>query len=118
MTINYFLVQKDNQLIHLPECRFEEGKRDIVEVPHLNGSAFMQGRKQPDIFVFTVPAGASIPPCMIVDENALVRRVSISTTEVAANRYMAVGLVEDTFEAPEVGEAREALAKAVKSLHR
>ena len=115
--MNYFLVQKDNQLIHLPDCRFEEGKRIPVEVPYLNGTAFVQGRRQPDMFVFSVPSGAVIEPCLIVDENAIVRRVLVSKTEVGAHAYIAAGLVEESFEAPEIGAARNAIAKALKALN-
>ena len=115
--MNYFLVQDNNRLVHLPDCRFEEGKRETVEVRTLQGPAFVQGRKQPDIFIFPIPSGASIAPCLIVDENALVRRVLVSRTENGAHTFMAAGVVEDTFEAPHLEDAREAIASAMRALN-
>lgn len=114
--MKYFLVQDNNRLVHLPDCRFEEGQRETVEVSTLQGPAFIKGRKQPDIFIFSVPPGASVTPCLIVDENALVRRVLVSRTEIGAHTYMAAGVVEDTFEAPQIDEAREAIAAAMRAL--
>ena len=115
--MNYFLVQDNNRLVHLPDCRFEEGHRETVEVPTLQGAAFIKGRKLPDIFIFPIPSGASISPCLIVDENALVRRVLVSRTEIGAHTFMATGVVEDTFEALHIDEAREAIAAAMHALN-
>lgn len=116
--MHYFLDQDDNKLIHLPDCHFEEGKRELREVRQTGGpSFFTQGRKLPDLFTFTVPKGASTTPCLIVDENAIVRRVLVSRTEIRSHTYMAAGVVEEQFEAPEPNEAKAAIAKAVDAIN-
>jgi len=116
--MKYFLVQEDNQLIHLPNCRLEEGQRQLQEVRRIGGPPiFIQGRKQPDIFVFPVPAGASLDPCVIVDENAIVRRVLVSTTEISAHSYIAAGVVEDTFQAPRLEEAKAGITAAIRNIN-
>lgn len=115
--MHYFLAQENNRLVHLPGCRFEEGRREIREVNQIGGPPiFVQGRKQPDLFVFSVPAGASLTPCVIVDETALVRRVLVSQTEIGAHSYMAAGIVEDTYMAPHLEEAKAAIVTAMASI--
>lgn len=116
--MNYFLVQKNNHLIHLPDCYFEEGKREKVEVPVIGSGSpyFIDGRKGPDLFVFTVPPGASVIPCVIVDEKALVRRVLVSTTEIGANTYKAVGVVDETYPARDMENAQKGIAAAMEAL--
>jgi len=118
--MRYFLVQQDNKLIYLPDCHFEEGKREVVEVNQIGGSpVFMQGRRQPDIFVFTIPSGVTpLSSCLIVNEEALVRRVIISKIEIRAHTYMALGLVEDTFPAPYLDEAKKGIAQAIQDLEK
>lgn len=115
--MHYFLAQENNRLVHLPDCRFEEGRREIREVNQIGGPPiFVQGRKQPDIFVFSVPTGASLTPCVIVDENALVRVVRVSHTEVGAHSYLAAGIVEDTYMAHPLEEAKAVIATALAKI--
>ena len=115
--MHYFLVQEDNQLIHLSDCRFEEGEREKREVYQFGGpSFFADGRKLPDIFTFTIPRGASTNPCFIVDEDAIVHRVLVSRTEIRANIFMAAGVVEEKFEAPNLIEARAGIAEAIRNI--
>lgn len=116
--MNYFLVQPENQLIHLPDCRIEEGKPELMEVGQIGGPPiFLQGRKRPDLCVFTVPSGVPhLAQCLIVDEDGLVRRILVSTTEIAAHALLAAGVVEEQFPAPLLKDAKEAITKKLEEL--
>lgn len=115
--MHYFLIQENDQLIHLPDCHFEEGKRELREIRQLGGPPiFSQGRKLPDIFTFTIPSGSSITPCLVVDQNAIVRRVLVSPTEIRIHTFMAAGVVEEQFEAPDMQKAKAAISKAVSEI--
>jgi len=117
--MNYFLVQPENQLLHLPDCQLTEGKRELIEVRQIGGSPiFTQGRKQPDFCVFTVPNGVSqISPCLIVDEAGWVRKVLAEKIEKAAFTFIAAGVVDDQYNAPSLEEARQAVAAKIKELN-
>jgi hypothetical protein len=86
--MNYFLLQDDETLIHLPDCHFEEGRHEMLEIkipiatnPPFQ-SEFIKGRKSFDSFTFTLPKGARLEypwlNCLIVDENAILRVVLIT----------------------------------------
>jgi hypothetical protein len=117
LNMHYFLVQENNELVNLPNCKFEEGKRDLHEVNQIGGQPlFVQGRKQPDIFTFPVPVGALLHPCLIVDEDAIVRRVRVSLTETDAHSHMAIGFVEEEYEALNIEEAKKAISATIEKI--
>ena len=113
--MNYFLVGPDNSLTPLPNCRIDEGKRQVLEIPTLSGPAFAQGRKQPDICVFGLPAGGvPKPPIVIVDEVGMVHQVIGMATEISAGSVVFTGIVEDKYPAPHMAEAKELIRKAME----
>lgn len=117
--MNYFLVQPENKLVHLPDCSITEGQRDLIQVHQIGGPpVFARGRKRPDLCVFTVPKGASLEsPCLIVDESGLVREVLASRTSTNAVTFIAAGVVDQQYDAPHLEEARKAVAAKIKELN-
>ena len=118
--MNYFLLHPENQneLVHLPDCKITEGKREVVEKRVIGGHpVFLQGHKQPDLCVFSLPHGiASHSPCRIVDETGLVRQITANVIETDAHRFLSAGVVTDQYAAVNPEKAKEVIAAAVKKL--
>ncbi len=115
--MRYFIVGPENTLTPLPDCKIEEGRREVIEKQTLSGPVFVRGRKMPDICVFSLPPHTTIsPPCLIVDEEAMVYRIIPSQTEIGPSIFMVAGIVEDKFPAPEYEEAKRLIAEKTKGL--
>jgi len=116
--MSYFLVQANDALVHLPDCRIEIGQRDVVEVPQIGGPpVFMPGRKRPDICIFTKPQGTEVTgSCRVVEDSGMVHTVLVSTTEIGAHQYIVLGVIEDSEDMSGNAEAMELIRQAVEEL--
>lgn len=113
--MRYFIVGPENALTLLPDCKIEEGKREVIETMTLSGPVFVRGRKMPDICVFSLPPSTAISPtCLIVDEEATVYRIIPSKTEIGPSKFIVAGIVEEKFPAPELDEAKRLIAEKLK----
>lgn len=116
--MKYFLVQPNNSLVHLPDCRIEIGQRDAVEITQIgHPSLFMPGRKRPDLCIFTRPPGTHIgASCRVVEDSGIIHTILASPTEIGANQYIVLGIIEDTDDMSGNVDAMEVIQQAVRDI--
>ena len=116
--MNYFLVQANNHLIHLSDFRVEEGKRELIEIPQVGDDPiFTQGRKLPDTCYFTAPSGAKLSPCLVVDEDAIIHSIIVSSpVDLSMKSQFIAGILQSKSEAESPDQAKAIIKQAIKEL--